>query len=119
VANLRHVAVAYLFQNLSPTEQSRALQVAQAEVERQATRRLGVSHAQALAIGEFTLSPSSRRGASYSVTNGGAPTPYSIEKHALWCLLIEGQVLPIGRYASLEEALAAAISHMKHGKYVD
>ena len=70
-------------------------------------------------IGEFTLSfalsPSSRRGV-YAVTCGGEPTPYTIEKRALWCLFLDGQALPIGRYARLEEALAAAISHMKHGK---
>ena len=69
-------------------------------------------------IGEFTLSftlsPSSRRGV-YAVTRGGAPTPYTIEKHALWCLFLDGQALPIGRYARLEEALAAAISHMRRG----
>jgi hypothetical protein len=65
-----------------------------------------------LTIGEFSLSPSSRRGASYPVTSGGAPTPYTIEKHALWCLFLDGKALPIGRYARLEEALAAAISHM-------
>jgi hypothetical protein len=46
------------------------------------------------------------------VTRGGAPTPYTIEKHALWCLFLDGQALPIGRYARLEEALAAAVSHM-------
>jgi len=67
-----------------------------------------------LTIGEFSLSPSSRRGASYTVTNGGAPTPYTIEKHALWCVFLDGQALPIGRYARLEEALAAAVSHMQH-----
>jgi hypothetical protein len=37
-------------------------------------------------IGEFSLSfalsPSSRRGV-YTVTRGGASTPYTIEKHAL------------------------------------
>jgi hypothetical protein len=69
-----------------------------------------------LTIGKFTLSfslsPSSRRGV-YSVTCGGAPTAYSIEKHSLWCLFVEGQALPIGRYARLEDALAAAISHMR------
>jgi len=73
-----------------------------------------------LTIGEFSLSfalsPSSRRGA-YTVTRGGSSTPYKIEKHALWCLFLDGQVLPIGRYARLEEAFAAAISHMKYGKY--
>ena len=67
-------------------------------------------------IGEFTLSftlsPSSRRGV-YAVTRGGASTPYTTEKHALWCLFLDGQALPIGRYARLEEALAAAMSHMK------
>jgi len=52
------------------------------------------------------------------VTYGGAPTPYWIEKHSLWCVFLDGQALPIGRYARLEEALAAAVSHMKHGKYV-
>jgi hypothetical protein len=41
-----------------------------------------------LTIGE--CSPSSRRGASYTVTNGGAPTSYTIEKHALWCLFLDG-----------------------------
>jgi hypothetical protein len=65
-----------------------------------------------LMIGSFTLSPLSRRGASYTVINGDAPTPYTIEKHALWCLFLDGKALPIGRYARLEEALAAAISHM-------
>jgi len=65
-----------------------------------------------LTIGSFTLSPLSRRGASHTVINGGAPTPYTIEKHALWCLFLDGQALPIGRYARLEDALAAAISHM-------
>jgi hypothetical protein len=64
----------------------------------------------------FALSPSSRRSA-YTVTRGGASTPYTIEKHALWCLFQNGKALPVGRYARLEEALAAAISHMKHGKY--
>jgi hypothetical protein len=70
-----------------------------------------------LTIGKFTLSfslsPSSPRGV-YSVTCGGAPTAYSIEKHSLWCLFLDGQALPIGRYARLEEALAAAISHIGH-----
>jgi hypothetical protein len=70
-----------------------------------------------LTMGGFTLSPSSRRGASYNVTYGGAPTTYRIEKHALWCVFLDGQVLPIGRYARLEEALAAAISHKEHEKY--
>jgi hypothetical protein len=51
------------------------------------------------------------------VTYGGAPTPYRIEKHALWCVFVSGQVLPIGRYARLEEALAAAISHKEHEKF--
>jgi hypothetical protein len=68
-------------------------------------------------IGEFSLafalSPSSRRGV-YTVTRGGAPTPYTIEKHALWCLFLHGKALPIGRYARMEEALAAAVSHMGH-----
>ena len=71
-------------------------------------------------IGEFTLSfalsPSSRRGV-YSVLRGGASTSYTIEKHALWCVFIDGQALPVGRYARLEEALAAAVSHMRHEKY--
>jgi hypothetical protein len=49
-----------------------------------------------LTIGEFSLSPSPRRGASYTVINGGALTPYTIEKHALWCLFLDGQALPIG-----------------------
>ena len=70
-------------------------------------------------IGEFSLSfvlsPSSRRG-DYTVTRGDAYTPYTIEKHGLWCVFVDGQALPIGRYARLEEALSAAISHMKHGK---
>jgi len=30
------------------------------------------------------------------VANGGAPTLYTIEKHALWCLFLE-KALPIGR----------------------
>jgi hypothetical protein len=68
-------------------------------------------------IGEFALlfalSPSSPRGV-YAVTRGGAPTPYTIEKHSLWCLFLDGQALPIGRYARLEVAFAAAISHMGH-----
>jgi hypothetical protein len=68
-----------------------------------------------LTSGEFSLSPSSTRGASYIVTTaGGTLTPYTIEKHGLWCLFLGGQALPIGRYAGLEEALAAAISHMSH-----
>ena len=71
-------------------------------------------------IGEFSLSfalsPSSRRGV-YTVIRGGAPTPYTIEKHALWCLFLDAKALPIGRYAKLEDALAAAVSHMKHGKF--
>jgi hypothetical protein len=70
-------------------------------------------------IGEFTLSfalsPSSRRGV-YSVIRGGAPTSYTIEKHSLWCLFLDKNGLPIGRYARLEEALAAAVSHMEHEK---
>jgi hypothetical protein len=70
-----------------------------------------------LTIGGFTLSPSSRRGASYTVTHHGAFTPYRIEKHALWCVFLDGEAQPIGRYARLEEALAAAISHMEHEKY--
>jgi hypothetical protein len=70
-----------------------------------------------LTIGEFSLSPTSRRGASYTVTYGGAPTPYTIEKHALWCLFLDGEALPIGRYARLEEALAAAISHMSQADH--
>ena len=61
----------------------------------------------------FALSPSSRRGV-YSVIRDGASTPYTIEKHALWCLFLHGKALPIGRYARLEEALAAAVSHMRH-----
>jgi hypothetical protein len=65
-----------------------------------------------LTIGVFSLSPSTRRGASYTVTNGGTPTPYTIEKHALWCVFLNEEALPIGRYARLEEAFAAAISHM-------
>jgi hypothetical protein len=68
-------------------------------------------------IGEFSLSfalsLSSRRGV-YTVTRGGTSTPYTIEKHALWCVFLDGQAPPIGRYARLEEALAAAISHMGH-----
>jgi hypothetical protein len=68
----------------------------------------------ALTIGEFSLSPSSRRSAAYIVTNSGAPTRYSIEKHALWCVFLDGKALPIGRYARLEEALAAAVSHMSY-----
>ena len=48
-------------------------------------------------IGEFSLSfalsPSSRRGV-YTVTRGDASTPYSIEKHALWCLFLDGKALP-------------------------
>jgi hypothetical protein len=51
-------------------------------------------------IGEFTLSftlsPSSRRGV-HAVTLGGAPTPYTIEKHALWCLFLDGQAMPVAR----------------------
>jgi hypothetical protein len=70
-----------------------------------------------LTMGGFTLLPSSRRGASYTLTYGGAPTPYRIEKHALWCVFLDGRTLPIGRYARLEEALAAAISHNEHEKY--
>ena len=66
-------------------------------------------------IGEFSLSfalsQSSRRGI-YTVTRAGASTPYTIEKHALWCLFPDGQAPPIGRYARLEEALSAAISHI-------
>ena len=73
-------------------------------------------------IGEFSLSfalsPSSRRGV-YTLTRGGAPTSYTIVKHALWCLFLEGQALPIGRYARLEEALAVAVTHMQHEKYGD
>jgi len=65
-------------------------------------------------LGGFALSPSSRRGASYIVTYNGAPTPYRIEKHALWCLFLARQAPPIGRYGRLEEALAAAISHGQH-----
>ena len=68
-------------------------------------------------IGEFSLSfalsPSSRRGI-YSVIHSGASTRYTIEKHALWCLFLDGKALPIGRYARLEEALAAAVSHIGH-----
>ena len=64
----------------------------------------------------FALSPSSRRGI-YKVTRGGASTPYTIEKHALRCLFLDGKALPIGRYAGLEEALATAVSRMKHEKY--
>jgi len=60
-----------------------------------------------------SLSPSSRRGV-YTVTRAGASTHYTITKHALWCLLLEGQALPIGRYARLVDALAAAVSHMEH-----
>ena len=67
-----------------------------------------------LSISGFTLSPTARRGASYTVTDNGASTPYTIEKHALWCVFIEGRALPIGRYARLEEALAVAVSHMRH-----
>ena len=71
-------------------------------------------------IGEFALlfalSPSSPRGV-YAVTRGGAPTPYTIEKHALWCLFLAGKALPVGRYARLEEALAVAVTHMQHEKY--
>ena len=66
-------------------------------------------------IGEFSLSfalsPTSRRGV-YTVTRDGASTPYTIEKHALWCVFLDGQVPLIGRYARLEEALAAAVSHI-------
>jgi hypothetical protein len=47
------------------------------------------------------------------VIYGGAPTPYTIEKHALWRLFVDGKSLPIGRYARLEEALAAAMGHMR------
>ena len=50
-------------------------------------------------IGEFSLSfalsPSSRRGV-YSVIRDGASTPYTIEKHALWCLFLDVKALPIG-----------------------
>jgi hypothetical protein len=70
-----------------------------------------------LRIGSFTLSPSPQRGRSaYTVTNGGAPTPYTIEKH-VWCLFLDGQALPIGRYPGLEEALAAAVGHMGHADH--
>jgi len=69
-------------------------------------------------IGEFSLSfalsPSSRRGV-YTVTRAGVPTPYTIRKHALWCLFLGGQALPISRYARLEDALAAAVSHIQRG----
>jgi hypothetical protein len=51
------------------------------------------------------------------VTYGGTPTPYRIEEHALWCVFLDGQVLLIGRYARLEEALAVAISHNEHETY--
>ena len=42
----------------------------------------------------FTPAPSSRPVPSYTVTNGGSPS-YPIEKHPLWCLYLDGQVLPI------------------------
>jgi hypothetical protein len=48
-------------------------------------------------------------------SRSGAPTPYTIEKHALWCLFLAGKALPVGRYARLEEALAATVSHMRQG----
>jgi hypothetical protein len=35
-------------------------------------------------------------GEAYTVINGGAPTTYTIEKHALWCLFLDGKALPIG-----------------------
>jgi hypothetical protein len=76
-----------------------------------ATSKRAIQMRKPLTIREFSRSPLSRRGASYTVTKGGAPTSYTIEKHALWCLFLNGQALPIGRYARLE-ALAAAISHM-------
>lgn len=45
-----------------------------------------------------------------------AHTPYTIEKHAPWCLFLDGNALPIGRYARVEEALAPLItvSTMRH-----
>jgi hypothetical protein len=64
------------------------------------------------------LSPSSPHCATCILTNGRAPTSYTIEKHALSCLFLDGQVLPIGRYARPEEALAAAICHMKSNEEV-
>ena len=73
--------------------------------------------AHAASNGRFHLSPASRRGAAYSVTYGGSPTPYRIEEHAPWCVFLDGQALLIGRYSSLEEALAVAISHNEHKKY--
>jgi hypothetical protein len=33
----------------------------------------------------------------------------------LWCLFLDGQALPLGRYARLDEVLAAAVSHMGMG----
>ena len=53
------------------------------------------------------------------MTYGGAPTPYRIEEHALWCVFLDGQALLLGRYARLEEALAVAVTHMQHEKYGD
>ena len=37
--------------------------------------------------------------------------------HALWCLFLDGKALPVGRCARLEEAIAGAVSYMKHEKY--
>jgi len=66
-----------------------------------------------LTISGFTLTPGPRR-SLYTVTCKGKPTGYSVQKFARWCLFREGEPLPLGRYARLNEALAAAVSHAAH-----
>ena len=42
----------------------------------------------------------------------GKPTGYTIEKQSSGAIFLDGQAPPIGRYARLDKALAAAVGHM-------